>query len=356
MTDEQPRRPLVSVLVCTCNRSDNVVPTIRSIQSCGYPNFELFVLDQSRGDETERAVAELCKQDGRVRYVRLDQPSKPRALNVGWQSAKGQYIFLTDDDCEVQPGWIAEMLAVFESDSRLACVFGDVDAGPCDESAGYIPTCRITRTHSIFQLSDFLTMPGWGNFGMGASLALRADALSHVGGWDPCIGPGAYFKSGDDHDVVARILALRYGVGFCSSSHTLHYGMRYWKSIGQDQTRYGFGMGAVFAKHLRTGSYYAGPTRVLGERLLNTARCLARGKGPFGLAYPRSWLRGVVAGLRHPLDARTRCFISDIPAAPPEEASRVAEVVLRSEQRSSQSGPEVAYPPNQGAHARTSES
>jgi len=334
MTTDQSPLPHVSILVCTCNRKDNVVPTIRSIQNCGYSQFEILVLDQSRDDQTEPAVRELCRLDERVKYVRLDRPSKPRALNLGRELAKGEFIFLTDDDCEVQPGWISEMLTAFEADSRVACVFGDVDAGPCDPNEGYVPTCRITESHSIYSLSEFLTMPGWKNFGMGASMALRKSALTHVGGWDPCIGPGAFFKSGDDHDVVARLLALGYGLTFSSTARTLHYGMRYWKSIGDDQSRYGFGMGAVFAKHLRTHSYYAGPARVLGERLLNTARCLASLKGPFGLAYPRNWLRGVVAGFKHPVDVSTRCFVSDIPAAPADEASRVAQIVLRSQQGS----------------------
>jgi len=329
VTAKEALQPLVSVFICTCNRKDNVVPTIRSVQAGGYSNFELLILDQSKDDLTERAVLALCGDDPRIRYVRLDRPSKPNALNHGRLLAKGQFIFLTDDDCEVLPGWIDNMVQAFQADSRVACVFGDVDAGPFDPRDGYIPTCRITHSHTIFSLLEFLTMPGWGNFGMGASLALRTDALSAIGGWDPCIGPGGSFKSGDDHDVVARLLVAGYGLSFCATSRTIHFGLRYWASMGDDQARYGFGMGASFAKHLRTGSYYPGPLRVFADGILKSARGLRLRKGPVGLAYPRSWLRGLWKGLSHPLDRQTRCFI---PASEAGSGGNVADVVLRAGQ------------------------
>jgi glycosyltransferase involved in cell wall biosynthesis len=332
VTVKEIPHPLVSVLVCTYNRNENVVPTIRSVQACGYPNFELFILDQSKDNLTEKAVLKLTQDDARIKYVRFARPSKPRALNHGRELAKGQFIFLTDDDCEVLPGWIENMLLAFNEDSRIACVFGDVDAGPFDPKEGYIPICRIARSHSIFDLFEFLTMPGWGNFGMGASLALRTDALSEIGGWDPCIGPGAPFKSGDDHDLAARLVAAGYGLAFCANSRAIHFGLRYWSSMGADQARYGFGMGASFAKHLRTRSYYPGPLRVFRNGVLNSARALGLRKGPFGLAYPRSWLLGFWKGLRHPLDRRTRCFIPVERDGDPDSAVHVADVVLRSNQ------------------------
>lgn len=334
MTHEESEQPFVSILVCTCNRQDNVVPTIRSIQTCGYQNFEVLILDQSRDATTERALEPLCEQDSRLRYVRLDLPNKPRALNRGRELAKGRYLLLTDDDCEVRPGWIAEIVRVFEADARVGCVFGDVEAGPCDPDKGYIPAYRVTQARSIFTLSEFLTMPGWGNFGMGANMALRADALETVGGWDPCVGPGAFFRSGDDHDVVARLLAAGFGLAFCPTAVAVHFGLRHWESMGADQTRYGFGMGAIFAKHLRTRSYYPGPLRVFGDRLLTTARGLSLRKGPVGLAYPRSWLLGLMHGFRHPVDRQTRCFVySDAADTKRGTAERVAQVILRSSQQ-----------------------
>lgn len=332
----EEQEPLVSVLVCTCNRKDNVIPTVRSVQACGYDRFELFVLDQSSGDETERALADLVSQDRRLNYVRLSRPSKPRALNSGRALAQGRYILLTDDDCEVTPGWAAAMVAVFEADPRIGCVYGDVCAGPFDPAKGYIPVCRIERSHAIFAVSDLLRMPGWQNFGIGANMAVRADVLSRIGGWDPEIGPGARFGSGDDIDVAVRVLRAGYGIGFSERSRTIHHGFRYWESATRDQERYGFGMGAAFAKYLRCRTYYPGPLRLVGDGLRKSFGALRRGERPLGLAYPRSWFRGFAEGMKHPVDKKTSCFAT--PEGLRSDADRraygtAAEVVLRSQRR-----------------------
>jgi cellulose synthase/poly-beta-1,6-N-acetylglucosamine synthase-like glycosyltransferase len=325
--------PLVSVLVCTSNRKANVVPTIESIRGCGYADYQLLVLDQSRDDSTEEAVRDVAGGDARIEYVRLHRPSKPRALNEGLRRARGKYILLTDDDCEVLSGWVRAVVDVFDSDIRIGCVLGDVAAGPHDPNLGYIPVCRISKEHRIFELAEFLKMPGWTNFGMGANMALRADTLSRIGGWDPCIGPGASFRSGDDHDTIARTLLAGYGVAFCPGAAVVHYGLRQWAKAGEDQGRYGFGMGAAFAKQLRCGTLYPGPLRVFGDGISKSIRSFRRGTRPLGLAFPKQWMSGFWKGLWHPLNEHTRCFVEE--ADDGEEGTpRVAAVLLRQEQDS----------------------
>src|SRR5262249_39605401 len=89
---------LVSVIVCTRNRGDNIVPTAKSILKDSYLNFELIIVDQSGDDLTEKALAPLCAEDSRVRYVKTEPRGKSTALNFGAQTARGEYIALTDDD------------------------------------------------------------------------------------------------------------------------------------------------------------------------------------------------------------------------------------------------------------------
>ena len=49
-------QPPVSVIVATRNRGDSIVNTVNSILANNYPNFELYVIDQSDDDLTEKAV------------------------------------------------------------------------------------------------------------------------------------------------------------------------------------------------------------------------------------------------------------------------------------------------------------
>jgi glycosyltransferase involved in cell wall biosynthesis len=66
--------------------------------------FELLVIDQSDGPESEHALAAL-RADPRLRYVRSRARGKGAALNEGLQLARGDFIALTDDDCEAPPDW-----------------------------------------------------------------------------------------------------------------------------------------------------------------------------------------------------------------------------------------------------------
>jgi len=339
-------RPFVSVLICTRNRGEHVVASLRSVQADGYQNFELLILDQSDDDRTERAVADLSAKDARVKYVRLPLPGKPGALNRGLELALGEYILLTDDDCEVVPGWMGAMVDAFEREPRVGCVHGDVSAGPHDPTEGYIPICRIERSHTIFRLHDFAIMPKWSNFGIGANMALRRSAAQAIAGCDPCIGPGAKFRTGDDTDMGVQVLRRGYAMHFSAEASVIHHGFRLWKSAKQDVERSGFAQGAIFVKHLRCGTLYRGAVHGLWESASECLERAVRGQRPLGLTYPLSWVRGSLSALFHRVDPRTNQFVKLSDQQVHAFAHHVAEVVMPQDRaRATDPAGSVAAPP-----------
>jgi GT2 family glycosyltransferase len=327
--DPSPRRErLVSVLVCTRNRGANALPTVRSILACEHKNVELFLLDQSDADDTRTALAGVAAADPRFRYERMALPGKARALNCGLALARGQIVMLTDDDCEVAPGWIDGVLDEFDEDPEIGCVFGRVEAAPHDPSQVFVPICSIESRYTLRRLPELLTMPGWGHFGMGANMSLRAEVLAALQGWDECIGPGAKFGSGDDHDLSVRLLRAGYPIRFSPQPCVIHFGFRPWQNAGRDHRRVWFGVGGVFAKHLRCGVLYPGAARVPTNQLRECVRKLLRGSRPYGISYVASWLSGFAAGLAHPVDRSRSQFVPDAAEAG-TYAGRVADVVLR---------------------------
>ncbi len=335
MNDAQgPKDVLVSIVVCTRNRGANALPTVRSILASQHRRLELFLLDQSDNDETQRALAGVATEDSRFRYERMPVPGKPRALNRARSLARGELILLTDDDCEVLPDWIDGVLREFEKDASVGCLFGRVEAGPHDESEAFVPVCPIEQPKTIRHLPELLTMPGWGNFGMGANMSIRSAALQHLHGWDECIGPGAKFGSGDDHDLSVRLLRAGYAIRFSPEPRVVHFGLRRWRTAGRDYRRIWFGVGGVFAKHLRCGAFYPGGIRVPVNQLRNCTKSLLKGSKPYGLSYVGSWLSGFAAGLLHPLDRGMSQFQGDAKQAA-RYADRVADVVLRDAPRDS---------------------
>ena len=300
--------PSVSVIVCTRNRGDNALTAARAILASDYADFELLIMDQSDDDLTRLALEPLCEQDERLRYFRLELPGKPGALNRARQEARGRWLALTDDDCRPDSCWLRALLAAFEADPRIGAVFGDVRAAPYDSNVGYIPDNPIVNAQTIYSVREFLYMPGMVHFGIGANMAVRADAADAVQGWDPCVGPGAKFGNADDHDMALRLLLAGYALAFAPDAHTVHDGFRLWSESARDVQLTGFGFGAAFIKHLRCGKLYHGSLRMLRHFCWQIVRRALKGQRPLGMAFPRGWFRGFAAALTYPVNRANRTF------------------------------------------------
>lgn len=340
----------VSVVVCTRNRGDNVLPTATSILKQTHADFELLILDQSDDDSTERALTTL-PPDPRVCHHRLDLPGKPLAQNHALKLITTDLLVFTDDDCEAAPDWLEAICAAFAADPKIGCLFGDVAAASHDSNQGFIPYNHIPQDKTIARVWDFLRMPGLKDFGIGANLAVRRDAIEGMGGFDPCVGPGAKYGYADDHDLAVRMLLAGWKVHFSSKAQIIHFGFREWKHSAEDVRRTGYGFGATFAKYLRCGSIYWGALRMLGYFLAQIAWRGIRFKRPLGVAFPSGFVRGLIAGMRQPLNRATRCFQPTGTEEILQHGSNISKVVLRSEQAAAPAvEPEAENAPPTGVH------
>ena len=311
----RPDLPLVSVIVCTRNRPTSVGRCVRSVLSSDYANFELLVVDQSDDSATANQLAPLVANSSRVSLLPMLVKGKPAALNHALGHASGRYLALTDDDCEVARNWISELVAALEANPDVGAVFGDVAAAPFDEQREHISQRRIEIAKTIHHPNEFLIIPTrrgviWLNFGIGANMALRTRTMLQLGGWDFCIGPGARFGSGDDHDLAFRILCAESGVHFCPQARIVHHGVRSTQEWKSQYVWVGRGFGAAFAKYLRCRLLYRGSLRTLRIHLLTFLLhgLQMRRTQPGSSRFIRGWISGFAAGLFQPLEKATLCF------------------------------------------------
>ncbi len=88
--------PLVSVIIPTANRYEDLSETLYYLRKQLYRNLEIIVVDNNSRDDTPR----LCREEyPEVRYIRLARnmfnvPSR----NIAIANATGKYIFCIDDD------------------------------------------------------------------------------------------------------------------------------------------------------------------------------------------------------------------------------------------------------------------
>lgn len=170
----QPRHSHISIAIPTYRRESVLLDTLRDLMALQPGPAEVLVLDQTEQHEpaTDEQLAELHAA-GRIRWIRLDAPSIPQAMNRGLLEAAHDIVLFLDDDIRPEPELIAAHLAAHHA-------LGDVlVAGrviqPWQEGVDFT---QDTGFH-------FATLRGvWVNEFIGCNFSVRRGTALAVGGFD----------------------------------------------------------------------------------------------------------------------------------------------------------------------------
>ena len=105
----------ISVAICTWNRASSLAQTLQSVQvarSNARSPVEVIVVNNNCSDTTDEVLARLAR---RIPVVRVfePRPGLSHARNAAIEAATGDYIVWTDDDVDVDAGWLAAYEAAF---------------------------------------------------------------------------------------------------------------------------------------------------------------------------------------------------------------------------------------------------
>src|SRR5947209_2610430 len=128
-----PHPPLVSVVVPTHDRPVRLEHLLASLrcQTLGPDAFEVIVVDDGSGTDTQAALARAGSQTGlRLRTVRQATSRGPAAgRNRGWAMASAALVAFIDDDCVALPGWLEAGLRA-SRDAPGAIIQGQTQPDP----------------------------------------------------------------------------------------------------------------------------------------------------------------------------------------------------------------------------------
>ncbi len=96
--------PLVSVIIPTYNRSDEIAKSIESVLKQSYSNIEVIIIDDGSIDNTEELIKNI--DDERVVYFYQNNQGTSSARNKGILLSNGKYIAFQDSDDE----WLFDKL------------------------------------------------------------------------------------------------------------------------------------------------------------------------------------------------------------------------------------------------------
>lgn len=111
--------PLVSILIITWNRKNDVLETLQSTYEQSYPCFEIILVDNGSIDGTVQAVA---AQYPDVRILALDHNLGIAARNNGIEIAQGEFILCLDSDATLGSESLMHMVRRFQADPKIGVI------------------------------------------------------------------------------------------------------------------------------------------------------------------------------------------------------------------------------------------
>ncbi len=268
----------ISLILCSRGRAEMLRETVESILAGASLPAELIVVDQS--DEPDRDLQGWSTPEGcRLRYLHDQGRGLSRANNLGAAAAAYDLLVFTHDDVRVEPDWLGALVEAARKGGADAVVTGRILAGVEDHGGGYAPTLRTGTEPETYR----------GRVGIDVlkplNMAIPAELLRRVGGFDERLGPGTPFPGAEDADLGFRILEAGFTIHFVPEALLYHRAWRTEEEYLPLRWSYGVAHGAFYAKHFRWRDLHV-PGRVvrdLARRIRRfPGRCFREGHRAWG--------------------------------------------------------------------------
>lgn len=215
--------PLVSVITLNYNQAKVTCEFLESCRHLLYSNYEILVCDMaSQTDPTPLITA------GNYPRTRLllspDNLGFAGGNNWGIARAKGDYIFIVNNDTEVTPDLLHKLIAAFDKDPSIGVVCPKIkywDSPDTIQYAGFNRMNLITgRTSTIGDKEKDLGQhdkPGatWGAHG--CAMMVKREVIDKVGSF-----PSKFFLYYEEWDWSARIIKAGYKIWYEPSAVIYH--------------------------------------------------------------------------------------------------------------------------------------
>jgi glycosyltransferase involved in cell wall biosynthesis len=267
--------PEVTVVVVARGSPEALAATVQSILRCDWPSFDVVVVDnRGRSGRTADLLRERFGAHPQLRCVEAPGDGASRARNAGLAVAQGELVAFTDEGVEVDEGWIAELAGAFAR-TGAACVTGPALPSELETPAQVLidqltgsTTDWAPRTLSLPDgaAARRLVVRVAEQLGPACNLALHADTLRSLGGFDATLGSGTLARGGEEIDLYVRLLQAGHAVGYEPRALVRRGHPEALTAVRREAFAHGVGLGSAITKQVQ---YFE------GDRLTSEIRAAA---------------------------------------------------------------------------------
>lgn len=240
----QVNLPLVTVAVCTRDRTSDLAFCLEGLKQLDYPNLDILIVDNAPSNDSTKKLVENYSD---IRYICEPRPGADWARNRAIIEAKGEIIAYTDDDVVVDAGWVKALAKVFAENSEVMALTGLV-----------VPLEFETKAQILFEMNGGFGrgferkwysvgkgnkvpwyLLGTGQFGTGANMAYRRCVFDEIGYFDPALGVGTVTNGGGDLEMFFRVIKKGYTLVYEPSAIIRHRHRRDYEKLRKQITNNG---------------------------------------------------------------------------------------------------------------------
>ena len=207
--------PLVSVITLNYNGTKVTCEFLESCRYLLYSNYEILVCDMASNEDPTAMI-----QAGNYRNTRVLLSKKNLGFaggnNWGIAQAKGDYIFIVNNDTEVTPDLINKLLAAFDASPGIGVVCPKIkywEAPDIIQYAGFNKMNPITgRTSTVGDKEKDdgqYDVPGPTHGAHGCAMMVKREVIERVGSF-----PSKFFLYYEEWDWSARIKRAGYTIWY----------------------------------------------------------------------------------------------------------------------------------------------
>ncbi len=240
-----------SIIVCTVDRLTDLEECLKSLRPFSPAVAQIIVVNNG---PHMAAVKEIARRQGAT-VVTEPRRGVSRARNAGIRAAMGNIMAFLDDDSLADPDWLPLLLAPFRDPKVLAVVgsiFAQTLRDPVSQAFDFLHRAQFPESQrTVNGNSGENSFPMRSALVGNANMAIRRAAFDRFGYFDTRFGRGTRIGSGEEPDLLLRILLGGAKIVVEPAARIFHRHSTEWRAVRRWAFQSGCAHTAILTKYFQ---------------------------------------------------------------------------------------------------------